>query len=123
MGSVIRRNPGSGSFECVQMCLAFKCFPYTLHTSKNIKKHLHADVMVFWTLAKKDIVTVSPDGASNMVKAVLLLGLPVDVCDAHNVQRYFNISLVGSTCLGQTFLLRTKHVFMVHLCLMSLNVN
>lgn len=102
MGSLIRRMPGSDSLAPVQMCLSFKCFPYALHTANNIKKHIQLDVLNKWTLHKPDLVTVSPDGASNMVKAVLLLGLSVDPCDAHGVQRYMNISQGWHSALGSS---------------------
>ena len=92
MASVVWRNPETTLFELKQFCLEFGCFPFTLHTANNISLWLKK-VQRDWKLFPIDCVTATPDGAATMVRACILAGLPVSVCDAHNLQRCVQYSI------------------------------
>lgn len=86
MASVVRADRTTKDFSLIQLCLEFGCFPFVLHTAKNISIWIKRALQT-WGLRVEDCVAATPDGASSMVKACVLADVPVSVCDAHNLQR------------------------------------
>ena len=87
------------SFQLKMDLLHFKAFPFTAHTSDNIKEWLVA-VLLAEELPATCIAGVTPDGASDGqsgIKSVPGLANKVDVCVLHDQQRcvLYAVGLAG----------------------------
>ena len=94
----------TGTLEVFKEPLEFEEFPYTRHTSDNIKAWI-LKVLNFWGLPPCECVGITPDGEKAGVSALWYiedLREYVDVCLLHQLQRsvLFAIGLAGTRCLN-----------------------
>jgi hypothetical protein len=88
------------SLELVDELLEFYVFPFTAHTSENIKTWLVA-LMVAEELPADVWISMTPDGASDGVKAIKMvpgLAHKMNVCALHQLQRtvLYSVGMAGS---------------------------
>eukprot|EP00633_Aureoumbra_lagunensis_P003105 CAMPEP_0197288452 /NCGR_PEP_ID=MMETSP0890-20130614/5544_1 /TAXON_ID=44058 ORGANISM="Aureoumbra lagunensis, Strain CCMP1510" /NCGR_SAMPLE_ID=MMETSP0890 /ASSEMBLY_ACC=CAM_ASM_000533 /LENGTH=1069 /DNA_ID=CAMNT_0042759189 /DNA_START=91 /DNA_END=3300 /DNA_ORIENTATION=+ len=66
--------------------LGFAEFVETSHTGAHIATFV-LDILNKYELKKDDIVVATPDGGSNVLLAVRLMGMPLRYCVSHKIQR------------------------------------
>ena len=82
--SYINNANHNNAFEFKSVTLAFSSFGTTSHTGKHIKEWIDS-VLEIYGLKPSDVVIVSPDAASNGLKALKMIGLEAWTCLPHKI--------------------------------------